>query len=200
MNIQEIDSTQILNTLGLNSEIISDNEIIVLTVLLDKIISDYNLNNYDIDIRTKDTLIFKDNDNTFKINFDGSSTLSLLINDSLISNIRVFSKEIIFNELYNGHNYKWNISLVNLLDIDVSNNDDTNSIHIMAKACGIKTNSCEFMQFKVNNVEHLKAIYAATEYDKYNNTFKEIDNYFSKTQINNKDIKRSKRLFNGFKK
>ena len=38
MNIQEIDSTQIFNTLGLNSEIVSENELVVLNVLLDKII------------------------------------------------------------------------------------------------------------------------------------------------------------------
>ncbi len=201
MNIQEIDSTQILNTLGLNSEIIAENELIVLTILLDKIIKDYNLNNYNIDIRTKDTLIFKDNDNAFKINFDGNSTLSVLINDFLISSIKIFPKEILFNELYNGHNYKWKISFLDLLDMDASNDDDDeNSIHIMAKACGIKTNDCEFIQFKVNDVEHLKPIYAATEYDKYNNTFKEIDNYFNKNQTKNKDIKRSKRLFNGLKK
>ncbi len=196
MNIQEIDSTQIFNTLGLNSEIVSENELVVLNVLLDKIIRDYNLNNYNIDIRTKNALIFKDNDNAFKIDFDGNSTLTILINDFLVSNIKIFPKEILFNELSDGNNYKLKISFLDLLDIDASNDDGLNSIHIMAKACGIKTNYCEFIQFEVNDVEHLKAIYADNEYDKYNDTIKEIDNYFNK----NKGIKRSKQLFNGFKK
>ena len=202
MNVQEMGSTQILKNTGLNMEDMSEKEVTISSFLLDKVVSDYNLNEFIIDIRTKNNIVFRQNDNTFAISFDNNSTIMMQINDFVIGKIKYFPNKAIFEELYKGNMAIYVFNFLDLLDINAKwLNDTKDYINITAKSCGFKHNEREFVQFNINDVEHIKGISAGTEYDIYSNTIREIEkNFDSKLKTKNTTLNRVKKLLNAQKK
>lgn len=184
MNIQELGSIQILNSLGINLKNISENELNIIMVLLDKLFKDNNLNDYTIDIRTNSFIIFIKDNNTLKIyNNIKDCSLEILFNGNMIGKFNIYQKYINFIESINDETRDWNIENNDYLNIEVNNKPSFNPLAINAKSIGLVKNDAEYIQFENKGIleseRFLKPIIADTTYDKYAGVIAQIDDIFN---------------------
>ena len=142
MNAQEFGSVQILNSLGIDSKVINEQELTIMAILLDKIINNYNLNSYDLDIRTNNQIIFVHNDNNFIVSLEKNSfTIKIIVNGFMIGKIVREPKLISFWEQAKGEIREWSIETGEYINISAHNRLTSDIININAKSIGLTINN-----------------------------------------------------------